>query len=1120
MNFRMNRALILCVLPALAMAAGCAAPKERTRILINVFGGPAPVNYVNGFRKALDGQVLPYHSSHPDADSALLVRANKEARSISWESDPLPAGVNGDFYRIVWLAGLERAGWPGEDVHKFDFSVNGERWFTFKNLKDENAKEWRVSGKQGAELSFKAVTVDRAGDLFGYMFLKAPKGLVQPGAALRLQVTGEGGDSLDWYMTLQYSFRFAPTLRAEPALTRDGADVKQLVRLSFDNMQEGRFVEIDASGLAPIKRPLDIGANILYLPVPPVEAAADVPVTVSVNGEPAGKSTLYLKPVKWRDIYLLSYSHNDIGYTDLQPVIERKQWNNLEEALRLIQKTRDFPFEARYRWNLEVMWPLEGYLGQAPEERRNEFFQAVREGSIGLNALYANMLTGLANAPEMKQFTEYAGRFSEQYKAPITTALVSDIPGFSWGIVPALAQSGVKYFASAPNPGDRIGHVLEQWGDKPFYWKSQSGKEKVLMWVAGASYASFHEGDLSRLGDEKLLRLMRKLDEESYPYEVLQLPYTIGGDNGPPDPNLPAFVKNWNERYASPRLIIGTHSQMFADFEKRHGAGLPSFTGDFTPYWEDGAASTAAETALNRRAVDRLIQGEALWAIRDPAAYPAGDYQAAWRNAVLWDEHTWGAHNSITDPDLPSVKEQWRIKRQFALDADSMSRALLSPPGRLPAPRRQAGIPFDIFNTNSWPRTDLVLLTREQSAAGDRAVDESGTAIPSQRLSTGELAILAENVPPFSARRVFVVAGKSSLRGECRATAGTLANASLSLTLDPRRGDIQSLVWRGMKVGLADPSGGSGLNQYLYVPGKDPAQARRLSAVKVRVKESGGLVASLLVEAEAPGCRKYSAEYRMIDGLPRLDIVNRFDKLAVREKEAVHIAFPFAVPEAELRYDVASAIVRPEIDQLPGSCKNFFSIQSWVDVSNADFGVTWVSPDAPLIEIGGITAEKPWARTVRSSATIYSYVMNNYWHTNYKADQAGPAMFRYSILPHSGYRPEEAARFGRESREPLIVLPADPSARPAGSLLQVRPTAILVSSIRPLAGGCGWLLCLYNPTGTDQEATLAWNPDIAVVMRQSDGVGHPGAKLDVKLKVAAWGSAYVRVDNTTKGLSR
>ena len=73
---------------------------------------------------------------------------------------------------------------------------------------------------------------------------------------------------------------------------------------------------------------------------------------------------------------------------------------------------------------------------------------------------------------------------------------------FALWIVPALAHSGVRYFASAPNPGDRIGHVLKQWGDAPFYWTSQSGQEKVLMWVAGASYASFHEGDLARLGDE------------------------------------------------------------------------------------------------------------------------------------------------------------------------------------------------------------------------------------------------------------------------------------------------------------------------------------------------------------------------------------------------------------------------------------------------------------------------------------------------------------------------------------------------------------------------------------------------------------------------------------------
>ena len=87
---------------------------------------------------------------------------------------------------------------------------------------------------------------------------------------------------------------------------------------------------------------------------------------------------------------------------------------------------------------------------------------------------------------------------------------------------------------------------------------------------------------------------------------------------------------------------------------------------------------------------------------------------------VLWDEHTWGAHNSIEEPDLPFVKEQWRIKRQFAIDAGSMSSSLLGQLHTLilgyPAKTNPEAI--DVYNTNSWPRTDLVLLSVQHLAAG------------------------------------------------------------------------------------------------------------------------------------------------------------------------------------------------------------------------------------------------------------------------------------------------------------------------------------------------------------------------------------------------------------------
>ncbi len=1064
--------------------------------------------FLNGYRRTISGEEIAYRSSHPDAGTALLVRARKEAHSISWETDTIPASYAGDQYRFMWIAGLERLGFQNPDeVHSFDFLVNGQRWFAFKNRKDSTSKLWSVKSENGAELSFEATTVDRVGDLFGSMVLTVPRQIVAAGKPLTIQVVGEDAESGDWYMAFEYSFSFEPRIRTEPVLLRKQAGQLQLLRVSLDNLQSGRSIEIWVGDVEMVARSLDVGANVFYVPVPAVNTARELPVVLTFNDRPESRRDVPIKPVNKREIYVLSYSHNDIGYTDLQPNIEKKQWRNLEEALRLIELTKDYPEGAQYKWNIEVLWSLESYLRQVSDSKRRQVFQAVKEGRLGLNALFANMLTGLANSVELSHFTDAARTLDTSWSVPITSALVSDVPGFTWGIVPTLAQSGVKYFSISPNPSDRIGFTIEQWGDKPFYWKSQSGKERILTWVAGESYASFHEGDLSKLGDEKLFKLLRKLDEKKYPYEIVQLPYTVGGDNGPPDPNLSDFVKRWNDRYASPRLIIATHQEMFREFERRYGATLPSFAGDFTPYWEDGAASSAYETALNRRASDRLIQDEALWSMRAPASFPDSEFVAAWRSVIFYDEHTWGAYNSISEPDAPLVKNQWAIKRNFALVADSLSRMLEERAFGNGISRSGGDEGLDVFNTQSWTRTDVVLIPKSQSEAGDRVLDIHGTDIPSQRISTGELAVMIRDLEPMSARRIFVRKGAAYAPGRLEVSGNSLGNDLFTLTVNKTSGSIDFLQWKRNGLQLVDGTRG-GLNEFLYVPGKEPEGAKTISNVRVSVKERGKLVSSLLVSADAPGCRSYSYEVSVYDGMDRIDITTMIDKEPVRRKEGVHIAFPFNVPDGQVRYNVGLGIVRPELDQLPGACKNFFSIESWVDISNDQRGITWASVDAPLIEVGAITAEKSWLEEVKPAQNLFSYVMNNYWHTNYKADQEGITLFRYSLRPHGGYRQEEAARFGLERRQPLIVVPAsDPPVRQK-SLFDLGTSRIIALSTRPVQGG--WLILLYNPCDEPETVNLSWSPQVPATLHLGDSFGTIGAELHGDIQIGPYQNIFVR----------
>jgi alpha-mannosidase len=1071
---------------------------------------PSTGRYVSGYHSSVSGDTIHYHSPDPDADSALLVRGQDVAPSISWETDPMP-DAHSDFIQFIWLSGIESKGFAEEaESHNFDFLINGQRWFTFRNAKDDTAKKWKVTGKDGAELTFNADMVDKAGDLFGYMVLKAPAKDFPAGKPFLLEVRGDHSGSPDWYMTFQHAFNFAPRVRAEPALVRDSGHEMQSLRLSLDNLIAARTLSLRTPTQEIVDTPLKIGANVLQVAIPETKSSETVAIRFKLNGQLVQTDNIQVVPVKKKTIYLLCYSHNDIGYTDLQADVERKQWKNLEQAMQLIRQTADYPQDARYKWNMETIWALESYLKQASPAQREEVFADIREGSIGLSALYANMLTGLANAEEMPHFYDFARYLRSAYHIPMTTAVTSDVPGFSWGIVSAMAQSGVKYFATAPNAGDRIGYTLQAWGDKPFYWASQSGKEKVLTWMAGASYSSFHEGSLSQLGDEKIMSLMRKLDESSYPYDMVQLPYTLG-DNGGPDPTLADFVRHWNERYVTPRLIIATHEQMFRQFETRYGAILPVVQGDLTPYWEDGAVSSAYETALNRATVDRLIQGETLWSMLAPTAYPASEYEAAWRNVAFFDEHTWGAHNSTEEPDLPFVKQQWETKREFALKADSQSReelekVLHAPVEQTPSKTELSHKAIQVYNTNSWLRTDVVFIAPGESSAGDRVIGPGGKPLRSQRLSTGELAVFVDNIPPFSSEELVVTPGKADRYDSAELTGNTLENDSLSLSINPQTGAITSLKWKKNRVELVDAARG-GLDEYLYVPGTDSRKAGRISNVQVRAKEQGDLLVSLLVEGDAPGAKHYSSEIRVVEGINRVDVITNIDKLAVRQKEGVHIAFPFSIPEGQLRYDVADGVVRPEADQLAGACKNFFSVQSWVDISNRENGVTWATANAPLVEIGEITAEQPWIKSIKTSSSIYSYVMNNYWHTNYKADQEGPVSFVYSIRPHAAFDATEAAKFGTERRQPLIVGMSGSPRLVHFPLMEISSTKILVLSIKPVAAANSWLVHVYNPTAADQMAELRWKDGERGSIRRSDAAGDSGSFVR-NLELAAFDGSY------------
>jgi hypothetical protein len=909
----------------------------------------------------------------------------------------------------------------------------------------------------------------------------------------------------------QTTFR---SMKSAPLLVEKGGKMCQVVQVTVRHVGAESEALVCVAGGEPVRATLRQGEQTIDVPVAAVEKETPVAVTVEADGKTLAKEEVRLKPVRKWVVYILPHSHVDIGYTHVQTDVEKAHWKYYEQALEASKKTANYPPGAQFKWNVEVLWAVDSYLKQATPEKQKAFIDAVKAGWVGLDALYGNELTGLCRPEELLQLVRYATILSERCGTPIDSAMISDVPGYTWGVVPALAQAGVRYLSCGPNGGDRIGFTLAAWQDKPFWWVAPSGDRKVLVWIPYKGYwRAFDSG-------QNVLDHLAKIEENGYPYDLVQLRYCLG-DNAGPGLSLSEVVKDWNSTHAYPKLVIATTSAMFHDFEARYGAVLPSAAGDFTPYWEDGAASSARETALNRDSAERLVQAGALWAMLAPSKFPADAFYAAWRNVILYDEHTWGAHCSISKPDDPFTLSQWKIKQAFALDGDKQSQKLLA--AALAARGTPAGgVQVDVFNTTSWVRTDVVLLPKRLLSGGDVVKDAAGTTVPSQRLSTGELAVLVRDVPPFAGKRLTVVPGNVPPdRTSLRAEGATLTTPLAALRIDEKTGAIASLRSSVLGAELVDAKAKAALNDYFYLPGTDLKGLARSGPVKISVKEQGPLAASLVVESDAPGCNKLSREIRVYDGLARVDLINIIDKKAIRTKEGVHFGFGFNVPGGVVRMDIPWAVARPETDQIPGACKNWFTVQRWVDVSNDQYGVTLATPDAPMVEVGGITANlvgsqtnlKAWIERLAPSQTLYSWVMNNHWHTNYKADQDGPTVFRYSLLPHGAYSGDAAARFGIEASQPLVAAPAaGDAAAIAKPRLRLEPEGVIVAAFKPSDDGKAWIVRLFGASGKAEKAMLLWADPQPRAVHASDTSEQRGQAVTGPVDVPPFGIVTLRAE--------
>ena len=135
------------------------------------------------------------------------------------------------------------------------------------------------------------------------------------------------------------------------------------------------------------------------------------------------------------------------------------------------------------------------------------------------------------------------------------------------------------------------------------------------------------------------------------------------------------------------------------------------------------------------------------------SGYSSVKTKEAWQNVLLYDEHTWGSWNSISEPENEFTLSQWKTKKSFAESALKEGNEIISDALAGSASRTADAVwGIKIVNPHSWSVTDMVTIPGGLNIKGTKVVDMQGNIIPSQKLRSGEIVFVAKDVPPFGSK--------------------------------------------------------------------------------------------------------------------------------------------------------------------------------------------------------------------------------------------------------------------------------------------------------------------------------------------------------------------------------
>ena len=888
---------------------------------------------------------------------------------------------------------------------------------------------------------------------------------------------------------------------------------------------------------------LEAGENRFFFEVPEVSSAQSLPLTVTRGKEELATETVTIEPVRHWRMNLVQHTHTDIGYTRSQMEILAEHLRYIDYALDYCDATDDYPDAAKFRWTCEISWAVSEYLKCRPAEQIARLKQRVKEGRIELATMYLNFdelpdeQTLAASLAPLKQFRE-AGMRAE-------LAMQDDVNGIGWCFSEYFADAGVKYL----NMGTH-GHRALICFDKPtvFWWQSPSGK-KVLAYRAEhynqGNFFGVHTDDFGQF-ETRVLEYLGQLEAKDYPYDICAAQHSgYFTDNAPPSTKSCEMVRRWNEKYEWPKLRTAVATEFIKTVESDYADRIQTIRGAWPDWWTDGFASGAREAAVSRITHSNIIANQAglSFAKMLGAELPEGMNERidGINNALLfYDEHTFGYSESVRDPYGLETWEQRSLKQSYAWEAYRYAGLLgENTMGLLQSFVPKANVPsIAVFNTLNWSYSGIAkvyidhqILPKEKAF---RIVDEAGHEIPAQagesRSDGTYWCLYVKDVPALGYARYRVEVldePRPAVVAADKLADKRVENEWYTIDFDPSRGTIHQLYDKALGKPLLSADAEWKMGEFIYeiIDSRHPMEKytapqflrRRPERIRFERYEKGPIWDTYRFRGETVAGREPNnlmVEYRVYNVEKKIEVVYRLRKKAVTDPEAIYIAFPYEVEAGKIHLDVPGGNIEAGVDQIPGSSNDWYTVQNFATARSERSQVVMGSPEIPLMQFGAINTGRYEAGAVPQSTNMYSWPMNNYWVTNFNADQMGELQWSYFITSSTDNSIGYATRFAWENRIPFLtrVLQADERSTagfPAASLLKIVPQNLLLVNMRPVEGERAVMLQLREIDGKPARFEATSDKIAIQSIEERDVVGAPIS--DASLDFAPWENKFIKI---------